>query len=75
MLSNTAFQITEEVRKEIACSGMEKTGRPLAVYITIKFVGWFFHNEGPLIQILSLHVLNLNGGIQKLDAEKFIGYL
>ena len=35
MLSNTASQIIEEARKEETCSGVQKTERPLAVYITI----------------------------------------
>ena len=35
----------------------------------------FFHNVGPLIEILYLDLLNLNGGILLLDVEKFVGYL
>ena len=35
MFSNTASQITEEARKEKTCSGVQKTERPLAVYVTI----------------------------------------
>ena len=34
-----------------------------------------FHNMGPLIEILYLDLLNLNGVILELDVEKFVGYL
>ena len=43
--------------------------------IFLGFVGVFFHNMWPLIEILYLCLLNLSGGILQLDVEKFVGYL
>ena len=40
-----------------------------------EFVGMFFHNVGPLVEILYLVLPNLNGVILYLDVEKFVGYL
>ena len=40
-----------------------------------KFVGMFLHNMGSRIEILYLVLLNVNGGRQKLNVEKFVGYL
>ena len=33
----------------------------------------FYDNVGPLIEILYSDLLDLNGGIPKLDREKFVG--
>ena len=38
-----------------------------------EFVGMFFDNMGPLIEILYSDLLDLNGGISKLDRDKFVG--
>ena len=37
----------------------------------------FFHNVSfpSLIEILYIHILNLNGGILQLDVKKFLGHL
>ena len=35
----------------------------------------FFHNVGPLLEMLYLDLLNLSGSILQLDEEKFVGYL
>ena len=43
--------------------------------IFLEFSGIFLHNVAPLIEILYLELLNLNGGILQLDVEKFVGYL
>ena len=40
-----------------------------------KFLGMFFHNVGPLLEMLYLDLLNLSGSILQLDEEKFVGYL
>ena len=40
-----------------------------------EFVGMLSRNVGPLIEILYLDLLNLNGGTLYLDVEKFVGYL